>query len=85
MIMQTLLRDEINPSVTSRILANNILNSLEGQPPTFASRSFLEVNCRVSAFYFRYKVCISSACGVKTYLLAQSYPFALQAQVINRR
>ncbi|KAL9040042.1 MAG: hypothetical protein Q9180_002164 [Flavoplaca navasiana] len=46
MMMETLLRDEISPSATSRILANNILNSLEGQPPTFASRSFLEANCR---------------------------------------
>ncbi|KAL8734708.1 MAG: hypothetical protein Q9166_001364 [cf. Caloplaca sp. 2 TL-2023] len=44
--METLLRDEISPSATSRILANNILSSLEGQPPTFASRSFLEANCR---------------------------------------
>ncbi|KAL8672765.1 MAG: hypothetical protein Q9168_002791 [Polycauliona sp. 1 TL-2023] len=46
MVMETLLRDEISPSATSRILANNILNSLEGQPPTYASRSFLEANCR---------------------------------------
>ncbi|KAL8679723.1 MAG: hypothetical protein Q9186_003995 [Xanthomendoza sp. 1 TL-2023] len=45
-IMEVLLRDEINPSATSRILANNILSSLEGQPPTFASRSFLEASCR---------------------------------------
>ncbi|KAL8748800.1 MAG: hypothetical protein Q9184_007083 [Pyrenodesmia sp. 2 TL-2023] len=45
-IMETLLRDEIDPSPTSQILANNILNCLEGQPPTFASRSFLEANCR---------------------------------------
>ncbi|KAL8824953.1 MAG: hypothetical protein Q9170_007989, partial [Blastenia crenularia] len=45
-IMETLLRDEIDPSPTSRILANNILNCLEGQSPTFPSRAFLEANCR---------------------------------------
>ncbi|KAL8953886.1 MAG: hypothetical protein Q9222_000260 [Ikaeria aurantiellina] len=45
-VMETLLRDEIQPSATSRILANNILSCLEDQPPTFASRPFLEANCR---------------------------------------
>ncbi|KAL8972708.1 MAG: hypothetical protein Q9183_000393 [Haloplaca sp. 2 TL-2023] len=45
-MMETLLRDEIDPSETSQILASNILSSLEGQPPTFSSRSFLEANCR---------------------------------------
>ena len=50
-IMETLLRDEIDPSDTSQILASNILSSLEGQPPTFSSRSFLEANCRVGLNY----------------------------------
>ncbi|KAI4192360.1 MAG: hypothetical protein LQ346_004347 [Caloplaca aetnensis] len=50
-VMETLLRDEIDPSATSQILANNILNCLEGQPPTFASRSFLEANCRVCSHW----------------------------------
>ncbi|KAL8710345.1 MAG: hypothetical protein Q9220_005115 [cf. Caloplaca sp. 1 TL-2023] len=45
-VMETLLRDEIRPTAKSRILANNILSCLEDQPPTFASRSFLEANCR---------------------------------------
>ncbi|KAL8667120.1 MAG: hypothetical protein Q9202_001042 [Teloschistes flavicans] len=45
-VMESLLRDEISPSATSRILANNILSCLENQPPTFSSRSFLEANCR---------------------------------------
>ncbi|KAL9592858.1 MAG: hypothetical protein Q9219_007718 [cf. Caloplaca sp. 3 TL-2023] len=46
-MMECLMRDEIGPSATSRILANNILSCLEGQSPTFPSRSFLEANCRV--------------------------------------
>lgn len=45
-MMETLLRDEIDPSATSQILANNILSCLEGQSPTFPSRPFLEANCR---------------------------------------
>ena len=38
--------NEIDPSETSKILANNIIKSLVGQPPNFASKSFLEVNGR---------------------------------------
>ncbi len=45
-ITEVLLLYEIKPTRTSRILANNILTSLEGQPPSYASRSFLEVNSR---------------------------------------
>jgi hypothetical protein len=45
-IMESLLMNEINPTNTSQILANNIIRSLENQPPTYASRSFLEVNAR---------------------------------------
>ncbi|OAP58007.1 hypothetical protein AYL99_07097 [Fonsecaea erecta] len=45
-MMESLLLHEINPSNTSQVLANNIIRCLENQPPTFASRSFLEVNAR---------------------------------------
>ena len=45
-MMESLLMNEINPSNTSMILANNIIRCLENQPPTYASRSFLEVNAR---------------------------------------
>jgi hypothetical protein len=45
-MMESLLMNEINPSQTSQILAANIIRCLENQPPTYASRSFLEVNAR---------------------------------------
>ncbi|KAK5099686.1 hypothetical protein LTR70_002233 [Exophiala xenobiotica] len=45
-MMESLLMNEINPSQTSRILANNIIRCLENQPPAYASRSFLEANAR---------------------------------------
>ncbi|KIW73699.1 hypothetical protein PV04_01797 [Phialophora macrospora] len=45
-VMESLLLNEINPSNTSQVLANNIIRCLENQPPTYASRSFLEVNAR---------------------------------------
>lgn len=45
-IMESLLMNEINPSNTSQILAANVIRCLENQPPTFASRQFLEVNAR---------------------------------------
>jgi len=45
-IMESLMMNEINPSETSKILAANIIRSLEAQPPSFASRPFLEVNAR---------------------------------------
>ena len=45
-IMESLFWYEIDPSETSKILAGNIISSLEAQPPSFASRAFLEVNCR---------------------------------------
>lgn len=44
--MESLLMNEINPSETSKILAANVIRSLEAQPPAFASRSMLEVNAR---------------------------------------
>ncbi|KAL2410496.1 hypothetical protein ABEF95_012163 [Exophiala dermatitidis] len=45
-MMESLLMNEINPTETSKILAANIIRCLEAQPPTYASRSFLEVNAR---------------------------------------
>lgn len=45
-MMESLLMNEINPTETSKILAANIIRCLEAQPPTYASRSFLEVSAR---------------------------------------
>jgi len=45
-MMESLLMNEINPTETSKILAANVIRCLENQPPTYASRSFLEVNAR---------------------------------------
>ncbi|EXJ95013.1 hypothetical protein A1O1_00131 [Capronia coronata CBS 617.96] len=45
-MMESLLMNEINPTETSKVLAANIIRCLEAQPPTYASRSFLEVNAR---------------------------------------
>ncbi|ETI27869.1 hypothetical protein G647_00318 [Cladophialophora carrionii CBS 160.54] len=45
-VMESLLLHEINPSNTSQVLANNVIRCLENQPPTYASRQFLEVNAR---------------------------------------
>ena len=45
-IMEVLFVHEIRPTETSKILANNIIMSLVGQPPGFASEAFLQVNCR---------------------------------------
>lgn len=41
LLMESLLVSEIDPSNTSRTLANNVLTSLANQPPVFVSRSFL--------------------------------------------
>lgn len=46
-IMESLLYYEISPTETSRILANNVIRSLEQQPPSFASRSMLEASSRL--------------------------------------
>ncbi|KAI9885090.1 MAG: hypothetical protein M1823_003101 [Watsoniomyces obsoletus] len=43
---ETLLLSEIDPSETSKVLANNIIKSLEAQPPSYASRDFLYANAR---------------------------------------
>ncbi len=45
-IMEVLLLHEIQPTETSKILANNIIKCLAAQPPSFASESFLNVNAR---------------------------------------
>ena len=45
-MMQVLLLYEVQPTMTSRILANNVITSLKDQPPSFASRPFLETNAR---------------------------------------
>lgn len=45
-IMEVLLLHEIKPTETSKVLANNIIKSLAGQPPSYASEAFLQVNSR---------------------------------------
>lgn len=45
-IMESLMLTEINPSETSRVLANNVILSLQGQPPAYASRDFLNASAR---------------------------------------
>jgi ER-bound oxygenase mpaB/B'/Rubber oxygenase, catalytic domain len=44
--MESLLLYEVDPSETSKILANNIIASMEGQPPTWASREYLVAQTR---------------------------------------
>jgi hypothetical protein len=41
LMMESLLISEIDPTNTSRTLANNVLTSLANQPPVYLSRSFL--------------------------------------------
>lgn len=45
-LMETLLYNEIDPTSTSRILANNMIKSLEGRPPTYASGDMLIASAR---------------------------------------
>jgi ER-bound oxygenase mpaB/B'/Rubber oxygenase, catalytic domain len=45
-MMESLLISEIRPNETSRVLANNIILSLQGQPPAYASRDFLIASAR---------------------------------------
>lgn len=45
-MMESLFYTEINPSATSKILANNIILSLQGTPPAYPSRDFLNANAR---------------------------------------
>ncbi|KAF2485801.1 hypothetical protein BDY17DRAFT_294259 [Neohortaea acidophila] len=45
-LTESLLLYEIRPTATSKILANNIIKSLEGQPPGYASADFLTASAR---------------------------------------
>jgi hypothetical protein len=45
-IMESILLSEIEPTETSKILADNIISSLQGQPPSYASRDFLNASAR---------------------------------------
>ncbi|KAF2678667.1 hypothetical protein K458DRAFT_394718 [Lentithecium fluviatile CBS 122367] len=45
-IMESLLYNEVHPSDMSKILANNIIHSLEGQPPTYVSTDMLVASAR---------------------------------------
>ncbi|KAF2497862.1 hypothetical protein BU16DRAFT_327270 [Lophium mytilinum] len=45
-IMETLLYNEVNPSDMSRILAQNIITSLENSPPTYVSAEMLIASAR---------------------------------------
>jgi len=45
-MMESIFISEINPSETSKILANNIILALQGQPPAYASRDFLNASAR---------------------------------------
>lgn len=44
--MESIMLTEIYPTETSKILANNIVKSLEGTPPVYLSKEFLEVGSR---------------------------------------
>lgn len=45
-MMESLLASEIHPTETSKILAQNIILSLENTPPTYASKEFMEAMAR---------------------------------------
>ncbi|KAF1997884.1 hypothetical protein P154DRAFT_269255 [Amniculicola lignicola CBS 123094] len=45
-VMESLLYNEVNPSETSKILANNIIHALEYQAPTFVSPDMLIASAR---------------------------------------
>ena len=44
--MESMLYHEVKPSETSKIMANNIIRSLEDQPPGYASADFLTASAR---------------------------------------
>ncbi|KAL8801630.1 MAG: hypothetical protein Q9182_004315 [Xanthomendoza sp. 2 TL-2023] len=44
--MESIMLTEIDPSETSKILANNIIKCLEDTPPVYVSKEFLEVGSR---------------------------------------
>ncbi|EMC95340.1 hypothetical protein BAUCODRAFT_35323 [Baudoinia panamericana UAMH 10762] len=45
-LMEALLLYEIHPTETSKIMANNVIKCLEGQPPGYASADFLSASAR---------------------------------------
>lgn len=45
-VMETLFYYEVQPTETSKIMANNIIKSLESQPPGYASADFLVASAR---------------------------------------
>lgn len=45
-VMEMLLSTEVNPSDTGKLLANNIIKSLDDQPPGYASADFLIAGAR---------------------------------------
>lgn len=45
-VMETLLMNEINPTDMSKLLANNIIKSLDDQPPGYASADMLVASAR---------------------------------------
>lgn len=45
-MMEVLMHDEVKPSHTSAIMANNIIRSLQDQPPGYASADFLIAGAR---------------------------------------
>ena len=45
-IMEAIMLYEIKPTETSKILSNNVIKSLAGQPPGFASEAFIQANSR---------------------------------------
>ncbi|CAL3973540.1 hypothetical protein PZA11_005753 [Diplocarpon coronariae] len=45
-MMESQLISEIQPSETSRVLANNVILALQNQPPAYASRDFLNASAR---------------------------------------
>lgn len=44
--MESILISEMNPTETSKVLANNIIEILQGKAPAYASREFLEASAR---------------------------------------
>jgi hypothetical protein len=45
-VMETMFLYELEPNKTSKILAHNFIAWLEGQPPPYLSRDFMEAGCR---------------------------------------
>lgn len=45
-VMESLLYNEVHPSDMSKVLSNNIIHALEGQPPTYVSPDMLIASAR---------------------------------------